>query len=282
MTLEISLLWCALGIYFISTLMFVFGVVFTKESVTKRAVYVAAAGFVLQLAAVGVRWARLGHGPYIGYFEVANALTLFTVGLFVVAGLRSPRLSAVGIGIMPVALLLLGGAMLASKGDIPITAALASYWLVIHVVFANMSFAAFVASFGLSLAFVIRERSAGRRWAERLSALPDQRRVEDLAVRYALAGFLLWGMMIVSGAIWAEESWGRYWSWDPIETWSLIVWLIYAVYMHLRYTMHWKGERLAWYAIASMPIALFCLIGIPTVYDTIHAGYIGGIEGQIR
>jgi ABC-type transport system involved in cytochrome c biogenesis permease subunit len=89
-------------------------------------------------------------------------------------------------------------------------------------------------------------------------------------------------MMIVSGAIWAEESWGRYWSWDPIETWSLIVWLIYAVYLHLRYTMHWKGQRLAWYAIISMPIALFCLVGIPTVYDTIHAGYIGGVEGQIR
>jgi cytochrome c-type biogenesis protein CcsB len=275
-------MWIALGFYVVSTLMFVFGVVFTKETLTRRAVYVAAVGLLPQLIAVGVRWARLGHGPYVGYYEVANALTLFTMVLFVVAALRSPRLSAIGIGIMPVAVLLLGGAMLSSKSDIPITAALASYWLVIHVVFANMSFAAFVASFGLSMAFVIRERSRGGKWAERLKALPDQRRVEDLSVRFVLAGFLLWGMMIVSGAIWAEESWGRYWSWDPIETWSLIVWLIYAVYLHLRYTMHWKGQRLAWYAIISMPIALFCLVGIPTVYDTIHAGYIGGVEGQIR
>lgn len=282
MNLEIALMWVALGVYFVATLLFVFGVVFTKETLTHRAVYVAAAGLVPQLVAVGVRWARLGHGPYVGYYEVANALTLFTMVLFVVAALRSPRLSAVGIGIMPIAVLLLGGAMLASKSDIPITASLASYWLVIHVIFANAAFAAFVASFGLAIAFVLRERSSEGKWAERLKALPSQARVEDLSVRFVLAGFLLWGMMIVSGAIWAEESWGRYWSWDPIETWSLVVWLIYAVYLHLRYTMRWKGERLAWYAIISMPVALFCLIGIPTVYDTIHAGYIGGIEGQIQ
>ena len=281
MTLEITLMWITLAVYFVSTLMFVVGVIFTKERLTHNALYAAAAGLAPQLAAVAVRWVRLGHGPYVGYYEVANALTLFTMVLFVVAALRNTRLSAIGIGVMPVAVLLLGGAMLSSKADIPITASLASYWLVIHVIFANMAFAAFVASFGLSIAYILRGRSPEARWAERLKALPDQLRVEDLSVRFVLAGFLLWGMMIVSGAIWAEESWGRYWSWDPIETWSLIVWLIYAVFLHLRYTMRWKGERLAWFSVISMPIALFCLIGIPTVYNTIHAGYIGGVEGQL-
>jgi ABC-type transport system involved in cytochrome c biogenesis permease subunit len=66
---------------------------------------------------------------------------------------------------------------------------------------------------------------------------------------------------------------------DPVETWSVIVWIICAVYLHLRFTLHWRGERLAWYAIAAMPIALFCLLGIPIVYHTAHAGYIGGVEG---
>ena len=125
-----------------------------------------------------------------------------------------------------------------------------------------------------------RERSQGGVWTERLSKLPDQDVVEDLFARFVLAGFLLWGIMIATGAIWANESWGRYWSWDPIETWSLIVWIIYAVFLHLRFTLRWKGQKLAWFAIISMPIALFCLVGIPTVYNTIHAGYIGGIEGS--
>jgi len=278
-TFEIIFMWLALTFYVVATVMFVFGVTFSKDKMTSRAVFVSAAGLVPQLVALGVRWARLGHGPYIGYYEVANALTLCTVVFFIVAAWRNPRLNATGIGIMPVAVLLLGGAMLASKADFPITAGLASYWLFIHVAFANLSFAAFAASFGLAIAFVVRERSAGGTWAQRFSKLPPQEVLEASISRFVLAGFLLWGIMIVSGAIWANESWGRYWSWDPIETWSLVVWLIYAVYLHLRFTLKWHGEKLAWFAILAMPVTLFCLIGIPTVFKTIHGGYIGGVDG---
>ena len=279
MTFEIVFMWIALTFYVAATVMFVFGVTFLKEVLTRRAVFVSALGLVPQVVALGVRWARLGHGPYIGYYEVANALTLCTVVFFVVAAWRNSRLNATGMGVMPVAVLLLGGAMLASKADFPITAALASYWLYIHVAFANLAFAAFAASFGFAVVYVIRQRSKTGNWAKRLEKLPPQDVVDDLTARFALAGFLLWGIMIVSGAIWANESWGRYWSWDPIETWSLVVWLIYAIYLHLRFTMRWRGERLAWFAIIAMPIALFCLVGIPTVFKTIHAGYIGGAEG---
>jgi cytochrome c-type biogenesis protein CcsB len=277
--LEIIFMWVTLTFYVAATVMFTVGVIFAKETTTRRAVYVTAAGLVPQLVALGIRWARLGHGPYVGYYELANALTVCTVVLFVVVALRNRRLNAMGLGIMPVAVLLMGGAMLASKADFPITPSLASYWLFVHVAFANLAFAALAASFGFAVVFVIRERSHGGKWAQRLEKLPSQERVDDLTSRFVLAGFLLWGIMIVSGAIWANESWGRYWSWDPIETWSLIVWLIYAIYLHLRYMRRWHGERLAWYAIAAMPVTLFCLIGIPTVFKTIHGGYIGGAEG---
>jgi cytochrome c-type biogenesis protein CcsB len=278
MMLEIVFMWVALTFYVGATVMFVFSVTFANEKLTHSAVFVAALGLVPQIAALGVRWARLGHGPYIGYYEVANALTLCTVVFFVVAARRNPRLDATGIGIMPVAVLLLAGAMLASKQDFPITSGLASYWLFVHVAFANLAFAALAASFGLAVVFVIRERSNGGEWAKRFERLPPQEVVDDLTARFVLAGFLLWGIMIATGAIWANESWGRYWSWDPIETWSLIVWIIYAIYLHLRFTMRWRGTRLAWFAIIAMPVALFCLIGIPTVFHTIHAGYIGGVE----
>jgi len=277
-TFEIVFMWVALTFYVAATVMFVFGVIFSRETLTRRAVYVSAAGLAPQLVALGVRWARLGHGPYVGYYEVANALTLCVVAFFVVAAWRNPRLDATGMGIMPVAVLLLGAAMFASKADFPITAALASYWLFIHVAFANLAFAAFAASFGFAIVYVVRQRSAGGKWAKRLEKMPPQDVVDDLTARFVLAGFLLWGIMIVTGAIWANESWGRYWSWDPIETWSLVVWLIYAIYLHLKYMRKWRGKRLAWFAIIAMPIALFCLVGIPTVFNTIHAGYIGGSE----
>lgn len=279
MTLEIVFMWIALTFYVVATVLFVFGVTFAKEKAARWALRASAVGLLPQIIALGVRWARLGHGPYIGYYEVANALTLCTVVVFVIAAWRNSRLDAVGMGVMPVAVLLLGGAMLASKADFPITAGLASYWLFFHVAFANLSFAAFAASFGCALVYVIRERSGGGAWAKRLERLPAQPVLDDVTSRFVLAGFLLWGVMIATGAIWANESWGRYWSWDPIETWSLVVWFIYAIYLHLRFMRRWRGERLAWFAIAAMPVALFCLIGIPTVFDTIHAGYIGGAEG---
>jgi cytochrome c-type biogenesis protein CcsB len=180
---------------------------------------------------------------------------------------------------MPVAVLLLGGAMFTPKADLPLTPNLASYWLFIHVAFAFLAFAAFVASFGLGIVYVLRRRSKSGRWTERLERFPAQDVVDELTTRFVLAGFLFWGIMIVTGAIWANQAWGRYWGWDPIETWSLIVWIVYALYLHARYTMGWRGERLAWFAIVAMPVSLFALLGTPIVFNSIHGGYVGRADG---
>jgi cytochrome c-type biogenesis protein CcsB len=276
-TVEIVVMWIALTFYVAATAMFVFGVTFSKDKLVRWALFGSVFGLTFQVASLGIRWVRVGHGPYLGFYEVANALVLCAVAFFVVVAWRNPRLSAAGIGIMPVAVLLLGGAMLASKSGLRVTAKLASYWLFVHVSFANLAFAAFAVSFGCAIVYVIRERSAGGKWSKRFEKLPAQEALENLTVRFVLVGFLFWGIMIASGAIWANVAWGRYWSWDPIETWSLIVWLIYAVYLHLRFTLKWHGERLAWFAIAAMPMALFALIGIPAAFHTAHAD-IGGLE----
>ena len=172
MTLEIIAMWVALLLYVVATVLFVFGVIFTKERLLGKALAVTAAGLVPQVFAVAVRWIRLGHGPYIGYYELANALTLCTVALFVYSTWRNRRLITTGIGIMPVAAMMLGAAMLASKADFPITSSLASYWLFIHVVFANVAFAALAIAFGYALVYIIRERSGDGPWARRLASLP--------------------------------------------------------------------------------------------------------------
>ena len=276
MTLEIVLTWLALTSYAVATAMSGIGVVFSKDKLITRAVWVAGAGLVFQAISLGVRWARVGHGPYLGFYEVASALVFFAVAAFVIAAWRNPRLAGAGIGVMPVALLLLGGAMVAQTSEVEMTAKLTSWWLFIHVTFANLAFGAFALSFGCAIAYVVRERSAEGKWAARLEKLPAQDALENLTVRYVLVGFFFWGIMITTGAIWANEAWGRYWGWDPIETWSLVVWIIYAVYLHVRFTLKWHGQRLAWFAIVAMPLALFALIGIPLAFNTPHAG-IGGL-----
>jgi cytochrome c-type biogenesis protein CcsB len=275
MTAEIVLMWAALTFYVIGTAMFVVGVVLEREKWTRRAVLISAIGLVPQAASMAVRWARLGHGPYLGYYELTSTLTFFTVLLFVIMAWRYPKTSAAGIVIMPVALLLIAAAMLAPKSGLDITPTLASYWLFIHVVFSDLAFGAFVVSFGLSVAYVIRARSAEGPWAHRLSRLPDQDSIDRLSGRLVIAGFLFWSIMIASGAIWANQAWGRYWGWDPIETWSLVVWLIYAVYLHLRLTLGWRGERIAWYAVIAMPLLMFSVAGIPFIFKaSIHTGYL--------
>jgi len=276
MTFEIVLTWLALTCYAVATAMSVIGVVFSKDRLTVQAVRVAAAGLALQTISLGVRWVRVGHGPYLGFYEVAAALVLFAVAAFVIAVWRNPRLAGAGIGVMPVALLLLGGAMVAQTSAVEMTAKLTSWWLFIHVTFANLAFGAFALSFGCAIVYVVRERSADGKWAQRFRSLPEQDVLENQTVRFVLMGFLFWAIMIATGAIWANEAWGRYWGWDPIETWSLVVWIIYAVYLHVRFTLKWHGERLAWFAIVAMPLALFALIGIPLAFNTPHAG-IGGL-----
>lgn len=275
MTLEVIAIWMALLLYAASTAMSVIGVVFARDKLAARAVAVAGAGLACQTLSLGLRWVRVGHGPYLGFYEVAGALVFCTVAAFVLVAFRRPRLASAGIGIMPVALLLLGGSMLAQSSEVAMTAKLTSFWLFVHVAFANMAFGAFALSFGCAIAFVARARSRTGAWAKRLEKLPAQEALENLTVRYVLVGFFFWGIMIVTGAIWANEAWGRYWGWDPIETWSLIVWIIYAVYLHARFALRWSGEKLAWFAIVAMPLALFALIGIPAAFDTPHAG-IGG------
>jgi cytochrome c-type biogenesis protein CcsB len=275
-TLEIVVTWVALTFYAVATAMFAVGVIFSKEVVTRRAVWACAGGVAVQAVSLGLRWARVGHGPYLGFYEVASLLVLFAVAAFVIAVWRNPRLAGAGIGIMPVALLLMGGSMLAQGSDMPMTAKLSSWWLFVHVTFANLAFGAFALSFGCAIVFVVRSRSASGKWAKRFEKLPVQEVLENLTVRFVLVGFLFWAIMIATGSIWANEAWGSYWAWDPIETWSLIVWLIYAVYLHLRFTLKWSGEKLAWYAIVAMPMALFALIGIPLAFNTPHAG-IGGL-----
>jgi cytochrome c-type biogenesis protein CcsB len=275
-TAEMILVWIALVSYALSTVLYGFGVTLSKDKLTRGALVSATLGLVVQTASFALRWGWVGHAPALGFYEVAGGLVLFLVAFFVVVGWTNPRLNPAGIAIMPVALLLLGGATVALKNVVQMSAKLDSYWLFVHVAFANLAFAAFAVSFGCAIVWVVRDRSAGGAWAKRFEKLPVQDVLENLTVRFVLLGFLFWGVMIATGAIWANSAWGRYWSWDPIETWSLIVWLIYAVYLHVRFTLKWKGERLAWFAIVAMPLALFALIGIPLVFNTPHAG-IGGL-----
>ncbi len=275
MTLEIVLMWIAVTLYASSAVLFVTAAVFRRPTIGSLALWSAAAGLVPHAVGIGVRWVRVEHGPYLGFYEVVSSYAFISVAALAFIALRRRELAGIGVILMPVAFLMLGASMFTSKAELEITSKLASWWLNIHVIFAKISYGAFIISFALALVFLFRERATGT-LSGMLAKMPSQDVIDDLQFRFAGAGFVFLGIMIASGAIWANEAWGRYWAWDPIETWSLISWVVYALYLHTRLTLGWRGRRSAWFAVLALPVVLFSLIGVPLVYQSIHGAYLLG------
>jgi len=285
----IVLLWAAVGLYALSSVVFVISTVFNAKRLSPVALLIAAAGILPQIAALIWRWILIGHGPYIGFFEIITTLVLTAVIALLLLSLYRRALMLVGVVVMPLSFLILGGTMLTPKSALPIPPSMASFWLIVHVVFAQLSFTAFFVAFALGIFYLIRDwrdrkqkaapvenehtdssTSSLSLWAK----LPKQSALDNLIFRLAAVGFILWTIMIIAGAIWADKSWGRYWSWDPIETWSLVAWIVYALFMHLRLTMHWKGKKSVVYVVVAMLVVAFAFVGVPFVYNSIHAAYL--------
>lgn len=272
-TAEIVWMWAAVSVYALAAVLFIVGYVFKKERLTDFGVWATLLALVPHVVAVGGRWVRLGHGPYLGFYEVVSSFALLGAIAFLALVWRYRSLKVAGMVLMPIAFLALGGSMLAPKSGMEVTATLASYWLAVHVAFAKLTYGSFITACGLALMYLLRERKPD---SALLSRLPESETVDDLVFKFVAAGFIFLGIMIAAGAVWANEAWGRYWGWDPIETWSLISWLCYAVVLHLRLTLGWKGSRFMWAAMAALPVVLFALVGVAVVYNSIHGAYLTG------
>jgi len=263
--------------YALSTVLFVVGTVFTGKRLLSAGLIVATVGFALQSASIAVRWGRVGHAPFLGFYEVVAAYAFATVATVVFLGWWRPQLRPLGAVLMPLTLLALGAAMLADKSDEIAGGTLASWWLTVHVLFAKLSYSAFIIAFALAVVYLLRDRPGAHRTDAILDKLPDQDVIDDLAYRAAALGLVFLSVMIAAGAIWANEAWGRYWGWDPIETWSLVTWLVYSIFLHLRLTMGWRGKRSAWVLVAALPVVAFSFAVVPVVYNSIHGAYLKGL-----
>jgi len=122
---------------------------------------------------------------------------------------------------------------------------------------------------GLGLLFLVKQRATGG-LAERI---PDTHTLDDLSYRFVVGGFTMYGVMLVSGSFWANQAKGSFWNWDPVEVWSLVSWLIYGIYLHLRITMGWRGQRLAVYAVLAVVAMIVSYWGIPFSMETFHSGF---------
>lgn len=231
--------------------------------------------FLLLLLGVVLRGVWAGRVPWGNMYEFSITGALGVLGVFLFLSVRRD-LRWLGLFVVIPTLLWLGLAVTVLYTEAAqLVPALKSYWLVIHVSAAIICFGAFTfsaATAGLALARGRAERRQGtidvRGW---LSRMPSSERLESLTNRVVAFSFPLWTFAVVAGAIWAENAWGRYWGWDPKETWAFITWVVFAAYLHARSTAGWRGSRASWIAIAGWVSFLINYFGVNIFVNSLHS-----------
>jgi cytochrome c-type biogenesis protein CcsB len=246
------------------------GQTFRAPRLARGAFGATVAGLVLHTALVAWRWAQTGHIPTIGNFENALFGGWFIAVMAAWSGWRE-RYPLVAAASLPFALLVLGGGALSDTAPSPFIASLNSFWLYIHIFFAWLAYGAYTVACGTGIVYLSKTR------AGRPSPPKDElTRLDELMFRSTAFGFVTDGIMIAAGAIWAKDLWGSYWSWDPVETWSLLSWVIYGLVLHLRTTLGWRGRPIAWILVFAIVTVIVTFWGVNLVMS--GSGHIFNVD----
>ena len=229
-------------------------------------------GFLLSVVGVVTRALAAHRAPWGNMFEFTITAMVLFVGVYLILvwragvrwlGLPVTLLAAVGNG-LAVTVFYVAVA--------PLVPALHSVWFLIHIVAAAISGAAFNVGGVMSILYLIKKRAEERGTVRGyLGRLPDSRRIDLIAYRFLAFAFPLWTFTVAAGAIWAQYAWGRYWGWDPKETWALVTWVIYACYLHARSTAGWRGTKAAVIAIIGLASFWFNFVGINLLVSGLHS-----------
>lgn len=255
-------------IYIIASIGFFVFLVSSKEKVGKFSVTASTIGFIIHTIAMVLRIIESGRLPFSNQFEFANSFTWAIVLCYLVIH-HMYKFTAVGGFVMPLAFLMMGYASMLPKTIKPLMPALQSRWLTIHVGTAIISYGSFAVAAGLSAMYLVNERNKEK--DKKRGHLPDAEVCDYLSYRVIAFGYLMLTLVIVTGAIWAKKAWARYWGWDPKETWSLITWIIYSTYLHLRFNRGWKGKTAAWFSVIGFICVIFTFIGVNVLLPGLHS-----------
>ena len=247
----------------------------------RAAVVITVVGLVLQAVSIAIRGLAVDAVPWSNMYEFSSVAGAVGVLAFLAILWKLPAIRHLGgFVLLPVVLLMfLAGTVLYSKAQ-PLVPALQSYWLGIHVTLVSIAEGALMTSAVLTILFLVKQRhtrlaeSPGYRPGSigNLAArLPSSATLDKAAYRIVAFAFPLYTVAIICGAIWAEAAWGRYWGWDPKETWAFIVWVVYACYLHARATAGWKGKAAAWVNLLGFGAITFNFLVVNIVVSGLHS-----------
>lgn len=261
------------------------------EALTRWMWRVLGVGLACHLASFGLRldmfWVLPENRWYLpinSFYGALSYLTLAMAGVFFVVEGRH-RLNILGAFVLPVAWIGAAATLWRAQhmghteisGLVP---ALRSTWINIHPMILMTAYAAFANAFGVALALLLQERQVkSRKPSELCYRLPSIEELDELNYRIIVTAFPVLSLGIFMGGMWAYEAWGRFWGWDAKETWSLITWLLYAVYLHMRMLSGMRGKRTMYVSMAGFASVVFTFIAVNYLSE-LH-GYLSG-GGGIR
>lgn len=271
---QLIIFWVAVGLYVAASVLYIIGLNFKKDY-NRLAVIFTTLGFVANSVATGLRWNQVGHFPYYGAYEVYTSYAWGLALFFLTAQFFKPSLRFIGAFIIPISFIMIGIGIMNSTEMKEIPRTYFTFWLGVHIAFAKLAYGSGLIAAALSVIYLIKERKSGELGDEEkvphwYDKLPELKKIDYLSYRFVALAFFMLAIMIISGAIWAAKAWGRYWGWDPIETWALVSWLVYGLALHLYRTSSWRGRKMALITIGALILVVFAFFGIPLIYDTAH------------
>ena len=236
------------------------------------------AGLALHIAGVITRGLAVHRVPWGDMYEFVISVSCVAV-LFFVGLMIKYRPYHLGLFFMAPIVIIMGLAQTVIYTPAgPLVPALNSYWLAIHVTAMTLASGTFMVGAVLAVVYLFAERHTRRvaaglstRYGEVFRLLPSAERLDQIAYRTVVFAFPIWTFGIMAGAIWADQAWGRYWGWDPTETWAFITWVVYACFLHARVTAGWRGRRAAYINLLGFGCLLFNMVGVSLFITGLHS-----------
>jgi len=277
-----AIMWMS-ALYIMATISYFIALFSRSEFVGKVASAMTWSATTMGLVGLMVRWREsyligpdVGHIPVSNLYEVFILFSIITALLYLFYEGRY-KTKALGGFVMlvisaAVAFLLWYAFEREASGIQPLVPALQSYWMKIHVPANFVGYGAFALAAMVAVAYFVRDRAERSGQSEGVSlTLPTLDILDDLMYKSIALGFAFFTLATVLGALWAAEAWGGYWSWDPKETWALIVWLNYAAWLHMRLTKGWRGKPMAAWAVIGLFVTLFAFLGVNMFLSGLHS-----------
>ena len=270
--IEKTFLFASIVVCAISSILHVYGWIFIKDTLLGWGRGLIWIFLILNTMTIAVRWNYQGHGPYITLYEVLLSNVWIVTLLFLFFSRIWKGLNVIGVFAMPIILLTVGAVAMSPSEASRLTPSYRSIWLILHVLFAKLTYGSIVVATALSITIILKKYVGTEKHAY-IKRLPEPERADMLSYKLIATSLFFASIMIVSGSIWANQLWGKYWGWDPVEVWSLVTWIVYGLYLHLRITFKFEGVLASFYIVGAFIVSVFSFFLMPYVLNTVHNSF---------